>query len=66
MSITFLGFNLKKENAEFVSSEKLARELGDNSTPPCSHLTYETDRQAVKQRILKRRFPEQVKNDGKL
>ena len=41
-------FQFKEENAEFVRSVKLARELGDNYTPPCSQLTYEIDRQAAK------------------
>ena len=60
-------FQFKEEDAEVGSSVELARELGDYYTPPCSLLTHETDRQAAKQRILKRRFPERVKNDhGKL
>ena len=60
-------FYFKEEDAEFVSSEEMARELGDNYTPPCSQLRDETDQQAAKQRILKRQFPERVKNDhGKL
>ena len=60
-------FQFKEEDGEYLSSVQLAGELGDNYTPPCSKLTYKTDRQAAKQRILKRRFPERVKNDlGKL
>ena len=47
------SFQFKEEDAEFVSSEELARELGDNYTPRCSQLRYETDRQEAKQRILK-------------
>ena len=56
-------YQFKEVDAEFVSSKELARELSDNYTPPCSQLSLETDRQAAKQRILKRRFPEQIKND---
>ena len=60
-------FQFKEEDVEFVSIEELPRELGDNYTPPSSQLRYETDRKEAKQRILKRRFPERVKNDhGKL
>ena len=60
-------FQFKEEDAEFVSSEELARELGYNFTPPCLQLSYETDRQAAKQRILKRHFAEWVKSKhGKL
>ena len=60
-------FQFKEEEAEFVSSDELAIELGNNYTPPCSQLSYETDWQAAKQRILKRQFPELVNNDhGKL
>ena len=56
-------FQFKEQDAEFVSSVELDRELGDNYTLPCSQLTYETDRQAAKHRILKRRFPERLQND---
>ena len=43
-----------------MSHEKLHRELGDDYISPCSQLTYKADRQAAKQRILERRFPEQI------
>ena len=59
----FCRVQFKEEDAEFVSSVELDRDLGDNYTPPCSQLTYETDRQAAKQQILKRRFPERLRND---
>ena len=38
-------FQFIEKDAEFVSSEELARDLGDNYIPPCSQLIYETDRQ---------------------
>ena len=43
-----------------MSYEKLHRELGDDYISPCSQLTYEADRQAAKQRILERLFPERI------
>ena len=54
-------FRLKEEDGEFVSSEEMARELGDNYIPPCSQLTYEADWRAAKQRILESRYPESIK-----
>ena len=51
---------LKEDDEDYVSHEKLHRELGDDYISPCSQLTYEADRQAAKQRVLKRRFPERI------
>ena len=51
-------FRFKEDDENFVSHEELQRELGDDYISPCSQLTYEADRQAAKQRILERRFPE--------
>ena len=60
-------FQFMEEDEKFVGSEELVRELGDNYIQPCSQLIYEADRQAAKQRILKRRFPERIKDvHGKL
>ena len=53
-------FHFKEDGEDFVSDEELHRELDDDYSPPCSKLTYEADRQAAKQRILERRFPEQI------
>ena len=43
-----------------MSHEELHQELGDDYISPCSKLTYEADRQAAKQRIFERRFPERI------
>ena len=51
-------FCFKENDENFVSEEVLQQELGDNYILPCSQLSYDTDRQAAKQRILERRFPE--------
>ena len=53
-------FRFKEDDEEFVSHEELHRELGDDYCSPCSQLTYESNRQAAKQRILERRFPERI------
>ena len=53
-------FRFKEDDEDFVSDEELHRELGDDYISPCSQLTYEADRQAAKQRILERRFPEWI------
>ena len=53
-------FRFKEDDEDFVSDEELHRELGDDYIPPCSQLTYEANRQAAKQRILERRFPERI------
>ena len=53
-------FCFKEDDGNFVSHKELHRELGDEYILPCSQLTYEADRQAAKQRILKRRFPERI------
>ena len=45
-----------------MSSNKLIRKLEDKYTPPCFQLNLESNRQAVKQLILKRRFTEQIKH----
>ena len=43
-----------------MNNEELHKKLGDDYTIPCSKLTYEADRLAAKQRILERRFSEQI------
>ena len=53
-------FRFKEDDEDFVSDEELHRELGDDYLPTCSQLTFEADRQAAKQRILDRRFPERI------
>ena len=53
-------FRFKEDDEDFVSLEELHRELGDDYISPCSQLTYEANRQAAKQRILERRFPERI------
>ena len=53
-------FCFKKNDEVFVSDDELHRELGDDYISPCSQLTYEADRQAVKQRIFERRHPERI------
>ena len=54
-------FRFKENDKDLVSDDELHRKLGDNYIPPCFQLTYEADRQAAKQRILERRFPERYK-----
>ena len=53
-------FRFKEDDEDFVSHEELHQELGDDYISPCSQLTYKTDRQAAKQRILERRCPERI------
>ena len=53
-------FRFKNDDEDFVSDEKLHRELNDDYSPPCSQLIYEPDRQPAKQGILERRFPERI------
>ena len=53
-------FRFKEDDEDFVSNEELHRELDDDYISPCSELTYKADRQAAKQRILERRFPERI------
>ena len=50
----------KEDDEDFVNHEELHQELGDDYISFCSQLTYEADRQAVKQRILERRCPERI------
>ena len=47
--------NAEEVKTDFVSDEEVAAELGPDYDPPCSQLTYETDIQNAKERILKRR-----------
>ena len=53
-------FLFKEDDEDIVGYEELHWELGDDHISPCSQLTYEADRQTAKQRILERRFPEQI------
>ena len=53
-------FRIMEDDEDFVSHEELHRELGDDYISPCSQLTYKADRQAAKQRILERWFPERI------
>ena len=53
-------FRFKEDDEDFVSHEELHRELGDDYISLCSQISYEADRQATKQRILERRFPERI------
>ena len=49
-------FRFKENDEDFASHEELHRELGYDNISPCSQLTYNTDRQVAKQRILECRF----------
>ena len=48
-------FRYKDDDKIYISDEELARELGRAYVPPRSQLTYESDRQIAKERILERR-----------
>ena len=48
-------FKYKDDDKTYVSDEELAQELGREYVPPRSQLTYESDRQIAKERIIQRR-----------
>ena len=48
-------FRYNDDDKNYVSDKELARELGRAYVPPRSQLTYESDRQIAKERILERR-----------
>ena len=48
-------FRYKDDDKNYVSDEELARELGRAYVSPRSQVTYESDRQIAKERILERR-----------
>ncbi len=48
-------FRYKDDDKTYVSDEELAQELGREYVPPRSQLTYESDRQIAKERIIQRR-----------
>ena len=56
----FARFRFNEDDEDFVSEKKLQLKLSDDYSLHCSQLTYEADRQAAKQRIIERRFPEQI------
>ena len=48
-------FRFQQNDEEFVSDEKVSRELGSNYISPCSQLTFEADIRNAIERILERR-----------
>ena len=48
-------FQFKQDDVEFVSDEKVSRELGPNYILYCSQLIFEADIRNAKERILERR-----------
>ena len=55
--------NAQEVKTDFVSDEKVAAELGPDSDPPCSQLTYEADIQTAKKQILERRKKKSIQGN---